>query len=471
MFATTHPRKRSGDMKRHYLTGPFEQICFIRELVDRFDNTPSLRELPECQNSEILVAGKPQKSGPSAPPLSLLIQNIQKQLPSDPWTLTPTTHRILSHSDRPFIRLSEMVTIMFLHHDYILKHTSLGSYELYCLSLAISDMFFEQIARHFRAGKIHAVPIGSPQATELAIDLGTLFLLICHGPSHFQHTDLVNPIDAPRYTAADLADERANKILHSPDNLLATPEAKRYMLDGLDRFIASDSSKKTAQGRQLPFKAATLPNRWAFLRDYLSHWVDKVALCSAEPSTVTSRLVLAQKLCRLRLLDNDANFSTCARQEKPKSCMGADAPNSLDSLSTLCRQMQDHWSPQKALETLHGFLGDKRICSWLMLALHWLEHGPNRPERLSKSLDLIDFPDMFPLYIRFRMASVESLEFQLQSSGGTNTSAPAMDAVKQEWQAIAEEWSLTAHRKRELIEKDNRLRQVFLDTFVRTIWT
>ncbi|KAK8001023.1 hypothetical protein PG991_013245 [Apiospora marii] len=312
MFARTHPRKRSRDMKRHYLTGSFEQICFIRELVDSLETGPGLREYGESQNSGLLVCEKTQKSKPSAPPLSLLIQDIQKQLPSDPWTLTPTAHRSLARSDRPFIRLSEIVTIMFLHHDYLLKHTNLGSYELYCLSLAVSDMFFEQIIRHFRTGKIHAIPIGSPQATELAIDLGTLFMLICHGPSHFQYADLVDSTDAPWTISADLEDEKAIKISKLPDNILATPEAERYLLNEIDRFFTSDSSKM-AQGRQLPFKAATLPNRWAFLKDYLSHWVNKVALCSAEPSTVTSRLVLAQKLCRLRLLDNDGNHSTCPR--------------------------------------------------------------------------------------------------------------------------------------------------------------
>ncbi|KAK7959298.1 uncharacterized protein PG986_004152 [Apiospora aurea] len=459
MFARTNPRKQSENMTLSHWH-PLKHICFVRELVDNFGTDIGLQNCIESQ-----------KGKASASSLLGLIDEIHKQLPSDTWTLTPTTYRQLSPPARSSLRLSEIVIVLFFHHDHLREHTNLSSYELYIMTLVFSALFFDQLARHFKSGKIRAIPIGSSMATDLAIDLGTLFLLICYVPVHFPFSDIVDAEETPQNPSADIELERTNEVLQSPDDLLASHRTNRYIFDEIDHFLKSDRHK-SARGRNLPFKAATLADRWVFLKEYLSHWMDKVRICSIEPSTVASRIAVAQRLCRLELLSNDEDYGRCDRPLRLHSSMNLNAPNKLENLSTLCRQMEAHWTTRKATETLDAFLQDKRVSTWHLMLMQWLNHNPIPTKTLSESHDLIDLPNLFPIYIRFRIGSVETMEFQLLNAPGSiGTVTPEeLDVVRREWRAISAEMNLPPHKLRELVEKDNRIRQTMAESAIKAIW-
>ncbi|KAK7953149.1 hypothetical protein PG988_013843 [Apiospora saccharicola] len=303
MFARTQPIKPSDDRTSQFLTGTFKQICFITELAHNYGSYPSLQQCLESQYSGLVVCNKAQKGKSTTSPLSHLIHAMEKQLPGDTWTLAPT-----------------------------------------------------------RSGKAHAIPNSSHAATELAIDLGTLYLLICYGPTRLQYTDIFDSTDAPRTTWPDTKEERSNQFSRIEADSLPTYKANKYIFDQLDRFLGPSSSESA--GRTLPFKAATLPDRWAFLRDYLSHWVDKVRLNSTELSAVTSRLVLAQRLCCLRLLDSHGNYSTCDGPQPPQNSHKRKCPTKLgvpvDPMQAAAAQL-DFPEGFRGASSFHG----RQVCSKL----------------------------------------------------------------------------------------------------------
>ncbi|KAK8062770.1 hypothetical protein PG997_014867 [Apiospora hydei] len=470
MFARTYPKKESMNSKRPY-DNAFEHICFIKELVDSFTIDPSLRKHLESQYSGHLGSDKPLKGKPAGPPLSRLIDDIQTQLPSDTWTLNPTTYSMSPAPECPSLRLSEIVIILFLHHEYLREHTYLSPYEIYSLSMVFSDMFFDQISRHFKTGKIHTATRGSPMATDMAIDLGTLFLLVSYGPAHFRTRSIFNSTPGDSQATQDYINrKKVEGVFQPPRDASATNKSLGYILSELDQLLEPERSK-SSKGRNLPFKAAALPDRWAFLKDYLSHWMDRVGLCSTEPSIVTSRLLLAHKLCTLELTPRDRSPSSCERLQQPM-LPSLQRPNISQELSSVCRQLQDRWTPQHELDAIHGFLGDKRVLTWHLIALWWQDTtGQRRPQDSSNQQDLVEVSSFFPASIRTQLSSTEAFELQRRNLDVLREESPhETDMIQQEWRAISEDMSLSVQRSQELAARDGRGRQITMDSFLKRIW-
>ncbi|KAK8029623.1 hypothetical protein PG993_010914 [Apiospora rasikravindrae] len=363
-----------------------------------------------------------------------------------------------------------MVLLLFLHHEYIQEYTSLSSFEIYTLSMCYSHLFFEQIASHFKTGKIHAIPKDSSAATELAIDLGTLYFILSYGPAHFQSLNLFSSTNSPSVKPAHVEGEEMPNASLSPEDSLPTKTTSRYVLAEVDRFLQTDDSSKSTKDRHLPFKAGALPERWAFLKDYISHWVDRLGICSTDPTIVTSSLVLAHRLCRVSLLDSDGRYDTRQRARRPILPFDMQARNPVQDLSSMCRQMQDHWTPQRATEALHGFLGDRKVLIWHLIALWDQNAKTDDPEEPLDLQDLTRLPHMFPSGITAKAGNIQMLESQVRKLYGVFTEPPEeIHVIEQQWRAISDNVSSTMPALQH--KDDNRVRQFTLESYLKRIWT
>lgn len=469
MFARTYPRKSSKNLN-HY-DGSFMHICFIKDLVSKVAMGPDfLQRRLETQSCGLPIDDTSSKRVPLDLPLSQLIHDIQMQLPQDTWTLNPTNYHSVPPSGPSSIRLSEMVVILFLHHDYLREHTHMSSYDIYCSSLIFCHMFFEQVLRYFKSGKIQSSTMNSTAATDLAIDLGTLFFLVSYGPAHFRSQRIFGS------TGAQVETKRPGDILQAPKDRptnATTSRTTKYVLGEIERLLEPFGSRST-QGRRLPFKAYALADRWAFLKDYLSHWIVKVRLGSANPSTVASSLNLTHRLCHLDLL-NAHGRSHIAYAVKRQSAPPLDlkSPATLQDFPRLCKQMQDNWTPQKAFEASHRLFEDKNIVVWHLMALWWKNAGSHRPESPSAQKEMSEIPDMAPSYIRVSFGhSVERVESQLQKLDGSQSETHQReDIIQQEWQSIFDEINSRGQGKRELIGRDNKFMQVMMHAYLKVLWT
>ncbi|KAK8137108.1 hypothetical protein PG984_005048 [Apiospora sp. TS-2023a] len=466
MFARYYPRKQSSNSKNRY-DDAFKQICFIKDLVDSIGVDASLRKHLESQYRGQLAHDKPRKGKQTGPPLSRLIHDIQSS--GDGWTMDPADYHPSSLSKSQSIRLSEIVIILFLHHEYIREHTDMGPYEIYNLSMAFADMFFDQISRHFKSGKIHTTPMDSPAATNLAIDLGTLFFLVSYGPAHLQTKDLLDTTPVESSVSLDNAKSTSSES-HFLRSLPGNNRAMGYIVSELDHVL-KPTRPKLVQSRGLPFKATALADRWAFLNDYLSHWVDRIGLYSTETSSVTSSLLLAHKMCCLRLPHDNRSYDTCQPLQRPFP-MNENMPRTLQELSDLCKQLQDRWTPQRASDALQELLGDRRTATWHLMALWWQNSGRERQEDTpSHQQKVAEVYGLFPMHIREHIGSAETFEPHWQEFDTLRAEAPdEMDIIQQEWQAISHDVSLPTQRRQELAGIDDRRRQITMESFLRHIW-
>ncbi|KAK8859919.1 hypothetical protein PGQ11_010653 [Apiospora arundinis] len=473
MFARLHPPKRSEFEMNRY-GDSFKHMCLIKELVQGFGVDPRLREQLESQCRGPIAASRLSERKSPGPPLWSLLNDIQRQHSNETWILDPSLyHPRSSPSSRSSIRLSEIVIILFLHSEYLYQHTNLSVYEIYSLCMCYSHLFFEQILAHLKSGKIHTMPKDSPAATELAIDLGTLFLLISYGPAHLR--SMCRPVSTDDSWPTPGCSE--GTMTRSPENPEATNKITSYIISELDRWLGPEGTGRF-QDRQLPFKARTLPDRWAFLQDYLSHWVDKVGLCSTNTPSVVSSLVLAYRLCRMDLVDTRSNRGVHHRlmNHRPTPPLRPRIPENLHYLSTLCRQMQDQWTPQKANEISHGYLADKKVVVWHLIALWDLNSRPKQEEEEEESTtdkqDLTRLPDMFPPAVRMQATSAQALESQLRMMHRLCTeSSEEMDVIKQQWQAISHDIKLPTPVEQEWLKAYQRVRQITLESFLKRSWT
>ncbi|KAK7993995.1 hypothetical protein PG989_007376 [Apiospora arundinis] len=472
MFARLHPPKRSEFEMNRY-GDSFKHMCLIKELVQGFGVDPRLREQLESQCRGPIAANRLSERKSPGPPLWSLLNDIQRQHSNETWILDPSLyHPRSSPSSRSSIRLSEIVIILFLHSEYLYQHTNLSVYEIYSLCMCYSHLFFEQILAHLKSGKIHTMPKDSPAATELAIDLGTLFLLISYGPAHLRSMCRPVSIDDSSPTPA-CSEGTMTRSLENPE---ATNNITSYIISELDRWLGPEGTGRF-QDRQLPFKARTLPDRWAFLQDYLSHWVDKVGLCSTNTPSVVSSLVLAYRLCRMDLVDTRSNRGVHHRlmNHRPTAPLSPRIPENLHYLSTLCRQMQDQWTPKKATEISHGYLADKKVVVWHLIALWDLNSRPKQEEEEESSTDKQDLtrlPDMFPPAVRMQATSAQALESQLRMMHRLCTeSSEEMDVIKQQWQAISHDIKLPTPVEQEWLKAYQRVRQITLESFLKRSWT
>ncbi|KAK7911788.1 hypothetical protein PG985_014269 [Apiospora marii] len=460
MFARTYPRNSSKHLNRY--DGSFKHICFIKALVTKV-----------AMGSDFLqsVDDQPSKRVPLDLPLSQLIHDIQTQLPDATWTLNPADHHSVPPSGRSSIRLSEIVVILFLHHDYLRDHTQMSSYDIYTSSLIFCHLFFEQILKYFTSGKIQSSTMNSSgAATDLAIDLGTLFFIVSYAPAHFQSQRIFGS------TGAQVENKRSADMLQAPKDLQTnapTCETTKYVFDELDRFLGPYHSEST-QGRCLPFKAYALADRWAFLKDYLSHWVVKVRLGSRNHSTVASSLILTHRLCHLDLLGSHGRSHIAyAVKKQPVPPLDVESSTTSQDFPRLCKQMRDNWTPQKASEAAHRLLEDRNIVVWHLMALWWKKPGPDRPGRPFVQKELSDMPDIAPSYIRVTFGhSVERVESQLQRLDGSQLETHKREEIiQQEWQSIFDEIKSRGQRKQELVGRDNKFLHVMMNAYLKVIWT
>ncbi|KAK7994195.1 P-loop containing nucleoside triphosphate hydrolase protein [Apiospora arundinis] len=460
-----YPEKYPGGSATRF-DESFEHICFIKELVDSFGVDPNQRKHFDDQYCELPVGDNSSKGKQLGPPLSRLIHDIQ-ELSSDLWDLTPRMHSRPSFSgERPRIRLSEIVIIMFLHHGYLREHTNLSAYEIHCLSLGFSDLFFKQIQRYFKNGKIHSIQMGSPKATELAIDLGTLLLLISYAPSYFRSLDMFDSASDPTSTTSSIAHETSDALLEEPERISGTGETVKYVLREMDRII-NPNRAPSAQDREIPFRASGLPERWGFLKDYLSHWVSKVGLCSTEPSVVASSLMLAQKLCCMKLSPTEGRQEMCTQLQRTTPLV-TQAPNIRQDISALCQQLQENWIPRRASEAL---LGNKRVLAWNLMALWWLDPELDYPENISEADDMIDVSWLFPLHIRARLSSVKLRESKLQELSALPIISPElMETIGEQWRDISHEMGMPEKKAWKLAKGKDYGRQISLHSWLKLVW-
>ncbi|KAK6858012.1 hypothetical protein PG995_005711 [Apiospora arundinis] len=355
----------------------------------------------------------------------------------------------------------------FIHQAFGDRHYTVPPFRV-----PIPAYELERILAHLKSGKIHTMPKDSPAATELAIDLGTLFLLISYGPAHLR--SMCRPVSTDDSWPTPGCSE--GTMTRSPENPEATNKITSYIISELDRWLGPEGTGRF-QDRQLPFKARTLPDRWAFLQDYLSHWVDKVGLCSTNTPSVVSSLVLAYRLCRMDLVDTRSNRGVHHRlmNHRPTPPLRPRIPENLHYLSTLCRQMQDQWTPQKATEISHGYLADKKVVVWHLIALWDLNSRPKQEEEEESTTDKQDLtrlPDMFPPAVRMQATSAQALESQLRMMHRLCTeSSEEMDVIKQQWQAISHDIKLPTPVEQEWLKAYQRVRQITLESFLKRSWT
>ena len=451
----------------------FRQICLIKDLVQNFGVDPRVQEKLESRCRGPLFGSKTPGRNSSGPPMWSLMNDIQQQLSNDTWILDPGMYS--SWTSLPggsSIRLSEIVTIMFLHPEYLYQQTNLSSYEIYSLSMLYSHLFFKQISDHFKSGKVHTVPPDSPAATELAIDLGTLFFLVSYGPAHLRN--MYRSIEKVGLSATTACfEDKVDTVPLSSENSQVNKKIARYIMSELNRWLGSDG-RRWVPGRHLPFKASTLPDRWAFLQDYLSHWMDRIGLRSTDTSAVVSSLVLAYRLCRLDLVDTSGSRGTCQRLiiHRPTPPLNTRMTDNLRYLSSLCQEMQDKWTPQRATETLHGYLADRKVLVWHLISLWELRSRPKQGESHSDLQDLTRLSDMFPPAIRVQVGSARTLDSKLQSLYGLCTdSSEEMDIIKQQWQAISHDLRLPTPIEQEWLGTSDRVRQITVKSFLKRIWT
>ncbi|KAK7994689.1 hypothetical protein PG990_013462 [Apiospora arundinis] len=465
LFAKPYPEKYPGGSATRF-DESFEHICFIKELVDSFGVDPNQRKHFDDQYCGLPVGDNSSKGKQLGPPLSRLIHDIQ-ELSSDLWDLTPRMHNRPSCSgERPRMRLSEIVIIMFLHHGYLREHTNLSAYEIHCLSLGFSDLFFKQIQRYFKNGKIHSIQMGSPKATELAIDLGTLLLLISYAPSYFRSLGMFDSTSDPTSTTSSIAHETSDALLEEPERISGTGETVKYVLREMDRII-NPNRAPSAQDKEIPFRASGLPERWGFLKDYLSHWVSKVGLCSTEPSVVASSLMLAQKLCCMKLSPTEGRQEMHTQLQRTTPLV-TQAPNIRQDISALCQQLQDNWIPRRASEAL---LGNKRVLAWNLMALWWLDPDLDYPENISEADDMIDVSWLFPLHIRARLSSVELRESKLQELSALPIISPElMETIGEQWRDISHEMGMPEKKAWKLAKGQDYGRQISIHSWLKLVW-